>query len=152
MAVYDAQAMHATSFRAGHSPIGLLDGTWLVTAGQLGGVRLPDNAFDDLTLTLRNGRFELGQDRGRVGLDCCVTPAALDVLIIDGPNRGRFVPAIVERAGGMLRVCYDLGGTQRPATFGAPAGTRYFLATYRRASEPRARPRQVALTPTSGNA
>jgi uncharacterized protein (TIGR03067 family) len=126
--------MHATSFRAGNSLVSLLDGRWLVTAGQLGGVRLPDNAFDDLTLTLRNGRFELGQDWGRVGLDCCVTPAALDVLIIDGPNRGRFVPAIVERAGGMLRVCYDLGGTQRPATFRAPAGTRFFLATYRRAS------------------
>lgn len=61
--------MHATSFRAGHSLVGLLDGRWLVTAGQLGGVRLPDNAFDDLTLTLRNGRFELGLDWGRVGLD-----------------------------------------------------------------------------------
>jgi uncharacterized protein (TIGR03067 family) len=126
--------MHASSFQARHNRVSLLDGTWLVTAGQLGGVRLPDNAFGELTLTLRNGRFELGQDCGRVGLDCGVTPAALDVLIIDGPNRGRFVPAIVERAGGMLRVCYDLGGTQRPTTFRAPAGTRYFLATYRRAS------------------
>lgn len=126
--------MHLTSFPADDSRVSLLDGTWLVMAGQLGGVRLPDNAFDDLTLTLRNGRFELGQDCGRIGLDCRVAPAALDVLIIDGPNRGRFVPAIVERAGTVLRVCYDLGGTERPAAFRAPAGTRYFLAIYRRAS------------------
>jgi uncharacterized protein (TIGR03067 family) len=126
--------MHVTTFRAADSLLSLLDGTWLVMAGKLGGVRLPDNAFDDLTLTLRNGRFELGQDRGRIGLDCRVAPAALDVLIIDGPNRGRFVPAIVERAGPVLHVCYDLGGTQRPAAFQAPAGTRYFLTTYRRAS------------------
>ena len=81
--------MHATSFDAGHSHVSLLDGTWLVTAGQLGGVRLPNNAFDGLTLRLRNGRFELGQDWGRVGLDCCVTPAALTVR--GSPER----PAIV---------------------------------------------------------
>jgi uncharacterized protein (TIGR03067 family) len=126
--------MHVTSFRASTSLVSLLDGTWLVMAGQLGGVRLPDNTFADLTLRLRNGRFELGEDCGRIGLDCRVAPAALDVLIIDGPNRGRFVPAIVERAGTVLRVCYDLAGSQRPAAFRAPAGTRYFLATYRRAS------------------
>jgi uncharacterized protein (TIGR03067 family) len=114
--------------------VGLLNGTWLVMDGQIGGVRLPDNAFDELTLTLQNGRFELGQDRGRIAFDREAAPAALDVLIVAGPNRGRYVPAIVERVGPLLRICFDLAGAQRPATFRAPAGTRYFLATYRRAA------------------
>jgi len=125
------------------SQVGLLNGTWLVMDGQLGGVRLPDTAFDELTLTLQNGRFELGQDRGRIAVDRQAAPAALDVLIVAGPNRGRYVPAIVERVGPLLRICYDLAGARRPAAFRAPAGTRYFLATYRRAAEPHAR-RNVA--------
>lgn len=113
---------------------GRLNGTWLITSGQLGGVLLPDNAFNELTLTLRNGRFALGPDRGRIAVDPGVAPAAADLLIVGGPNRGRFVPAIVERAGSLLRICCDLGGTERPTAFRAPAGTRYFLATYRRAA------------------
>ena len=125
--------------------LGLLNGTWLVMDGHIGGVRLPDNAFDELTLTLENGRFELGIDLGRVVVDREAAPAALDLVIVAGPNRGRYVPAIVERVGQLLRICFDLAGMERPATFRAPAGTRYFLATYRRAAaRDRRLPSQVA--------
>src|SRR5688500_6373198 len=130
---YDALTMRSPLRQKAHGQSGLLNGTWLVMDGQIGGVRLTDNAFDELTLTLRNGRFELGQDRGRIAFDREAAPAALDVLIDAGPNRGRYVPAIVERVGPLLRICFDLSGTERPATFRAPAGTRNFLATFRSA-------------------
>ena len=115
------------------STVGPLDGTWFMMSGQLGGISLPDNAFGGLTFRVRCDRFELGVDRGRIVVDGDVAPAALDVLIVAGPNRGRYVPGIIERAGPFLRICYDLGGTERPPAFRAPPGTRYFLATYRRA-------------------
>lgn len=114
---------------------GLLDvlgGTWLLIHGHLSGVPLPENAFDELTITLHNGSFAIGGDRGRMSIDGCVSPLPLDMLIVAGPDRGRYLPAIVELAGPLLRICLDLSGTSRPAAFAAPAGTRYFLATYRR--------------------
>lgn len=126
--------MRNISRGSGDGRNGRLNGTWVITAGQLGGIRLPDNAFDQLTLTLRNGCFAFGPDRGRIAVDPGAAPAAADLLIVGGPNRGRFVPAIVERAGSVLRICCNLEGTERPAAFSAPAGTRYFLATYRRAA------------------
>jgi uncharacterized protein (TIGR03067 family) len=113
--------------------VGALDGTWFMMSGRLGGITLPDNAFAGLTVTVRSDRFELGLDRGRIIVDGTRAPAALDLLIVAGPNRGRYVPGIIGGAGPFLRICYDLGGTERPSAFLAPAGTRYFLATYRRA-------------------
>jgi uncharacterized protein (TIGR03067 family) len=87
----------------------------------------------ELTLRVQCGRFVLGCDEGTIAIDRQVHPAAMDVVATHGPNRGRYVPAIFEHAGGMLRICYDLSGRQRPGEFKAPLGTRRFLATYRRA-------------------
>jgi uncharacterized protein (TIGR03067 family) len=115
-----------------------LDGCWVVIAGLLAGVPLPDVALGDLTLTVSDGSFALGVDEGRIALDWDTEPAAMDVLVMRGPNRGRFVPAIFEQRGVTLQICFDLSGQQRPAAFRAPAGSRLFLATYRRSLRPRA--------------
>jgi uncharacterized protein (TIGR03067 family) len=110
-----------------------LNGWWVVTEAHLGGIRLPADAFAGLTLYVRNGGFVLGSDEGTITLNRDVSPAAMDVVATRGPNKGRFVPAIFEHAGDMLRICYDLSGAERPPDFRAPVGTRRFLATYRRA-------------------
>ena len=106
-----------------------------MTRGQLGGVRLPHEALDDLTLLLHDGMFELGVDGGTVAIDWHASPWTMDVHVVLGPNRGRFIPAIFECRGATLRICFDLSGSQRPGTFAAPAGTRRFLATYQRPPE-----------------
>jgi uncharacterized protein (TIGR03067 family) len=111
-----------------------LNGWWIVIDGQLGGVSLPPDVLAELSLRVDGGMFLLGNDEGMIAVNRHVRPAAMDVVATRGPNRGRFVPAIFEQAGGMLRICYDLSGRQRPPAFSAPLGTRYFLATYRRAS------------------
>ena len=109
-----------------------LNGWWVVTEAQLDGVPLPADALADLSLHVHSGRFMLGNDEGTIAINRQVHPFAMDVVATRGPNRGRFVPAIFEHAGGMLRVCYDLSGRERPREFNAPLGTRRFLATYRR--------------------
>ena len=112
---------------------GALNGRWLATAAQLGGVRLPDHVLPDLTLHLHAGTFVFGEDTGLIAIDRTRHPAALDLVATGGPNFGRFVPAVFEQAGGMLRICYDLSGRARPDDFRAPLGSRRFLVTYRRA-------------------
>jgi len=97
--------------------------------GELDGVSLPDEALTDLPLLLANGRFRLGSDERRAVINRHVQPRSLDLIPTRGPHRGRIVPAV---KGSSLRICCDLSGASRPGEFIAPAGTRRFLATYRR--------------------
>ena len=113
----------------------LLNGWWIATEAILAGRRLPDDLLDDFLLRLHNGTFVIASDVGTFTIDRLARPAAMDVLLLNGRNRKRCLPAIFERAGGMLRICYDLSGVQRPRQFAATTGTRLFLATYRLATE-----------------
>lgn len=123
---------------AGDDPaVEALNGRWILVEGWLGGVRLPPDALARLTLRIEHGAVAFGGEEGFVSVHRGLGPAALDILTTRGPNRGRLVPAIFERAGGMLRICYDLSGANRPRYFKAPPGTRRFLATYRRAAPER---------------
>jgi uncharacterized protein (TIGR03067 family) len=110
-----------------------IDGWWVAVDGELGGVALPAEVLPDLAFRFSNGTFRFGVDEGRVVLNALSRPEAIDLISTRGPNRGRVVPAIIELTATSLRICCDLSGTCRPRAFRAPAGTRRFLATYRRA-------------------
>jgi uncharacterized protein (TIGR03067 family) len=120
--------------RAPDVPAGLLNGRWVLVQGQIGGVGLPAEALAQLPLEIENGSCQFGTEEGTVSLRGSVHAGELDVITTRGPNGGRVVPAIFERAGGMLRICYDLSGASRPRCFRSPPGTHLFLATYRRAA------------------
>lgn len=117
----------------GHSNSSGLNGSWIAVAAQLDGITFPEDVLADLTLHVHHGWFTFGSDEGVLSIDRHVRPAAMDVLAVRGPSRGRFVPAIFEHAGGMLRICYALAGAERLRDFTAPLGSRQFLVTYRRA-------------------
>ena len=109
-----------------------IDGWWVATRAELGGIRLPAEALLDLPLRLRNGTFRFGTDVGWTVVHTHATPRALDIVPARGPHRGRVVPAIIQISGRSMRICCDLSGKRRPQEFESPPGTRRFLATYRR--------------------
>ena len=109
-----------------------LDGWWVATRAELGGLPLPAEALTDLGLRLRQGTFRFGTDEGWAVINHHVRPRTLDMVPARGPNRGRVVPAIIAVSGSTMRICCDLAGRARPQEFKAPAGTRRFLASYRR--------------------
>ena len=111
-----------------------IDGWWVATDAELGGVRLPAEALADLALRLRKGTFRFGTDEGWTVVHRNLRPQALDIVSAHGPNRGRVVPAIIHVSGSSMRICCDLSGRSRPQEFKAPSGTRCFLASYRRTS------------------
>ena len=103
-----------------------LDGWWIATRA------LPDEALTDLVLRLRRGTFRFGTDEGWTVINHHARPRTLDMVPARGPSRGRVVPAIITVSGSSMRICCDLAGRSRPREFKAPAGTRRFLASYRR--------------------
>jgi uncharacterized protein (TIGR03067 family) len=124
-----------TLFDSDSEPIGIgdLNGRWLATEAKLGGVKVPEDVLEHLTVHLSRGAFAFGCDAGIIMVHGQHRPPWLDVIATHGPNLGRFVPAIFAFAGGTLRICFDLSGTERPRDFRAPIGSRRFLVSYRRA-------------------
>jgi uncharacterized protein (TIGR03067 family) len=112
-----------------------IEGTWIVVAAELGGRKLPDEGLKETRLVLADGRYTYLTDQGTYKLvpaEGAEAPMAMDIIGTNGPNQGKTLLAIYELAGDTLRICYDLEGKQRPREFATRAGTRQFLATYKR--------------------
>jgi uncharacterized protein (TIGR03067 family) len=113
-----------------------IQGTWLPSAAELGEKAFPDEVRKTIKLVVEGDRYTVtvGKevDRGTVKLNPRASPKELDVTGTEGPNKGKTIPAIYERDGDTLRVCYDLGGKSRPTEFKTREGTQLFLVTYRR--------------------
>ena len=115
---------------------GGLDGTWLPTAAELGGKMFPDEVRKSIRLVIAGDKYKvtIGDkvDEGTVKRDPEAEPKQLDITGTDGPNKGRTILAIYELTGDTLRVCYDLGGKNRPTEFKTTEGSPLFLVTYQR--------------------
>jgi len=115
------------------------EGTWKPIAAVLGGVRLPPEAVNAITLKITGDRYEVtveGEkepDKGTCTLDLTTTPKRMTIRSTEGPNKGKTFLAIYEmKDAGSLRVCYDLSGTDFPKEFKAPKDTPLYLVGYRR--------------------
>ena len=113
-----------------------IDGAWLPSSAELGGKKFPDDVRKTIKLVVKDDKYTvtLGTqvDQGTIKLDRSSKPKALDITGTEGPNKGKKIPAIYERDGDTLRICYDLSGKSRPTEFKTEAGTQLFLVTYKR--------------------
>jgi uncharacterized protein (TIGR03067 family) len=112
-----------------------LQGVWTVERAQLGTSNLTPQMFG-ARLLLGEGSYEFQGDRGEFRVLPNSNPAAMDIVGRSGPNAGRTIPAIFERKGDLLIVCYDLGGRSRPTAFDSPAGAQWLLVRYIRNNSP----------------
>ncbi len=90
-----------------------------------------------MKLVMKDGTYTVtvGEqlDQGTCKLDPHKSPKAMDITGTDGPNKGKTILAIYDHKEDTLRICYDLGGKERPAEFATKAKTKLFLVTYKRA-------------------
>jgi uncharacterized protein (TIGR03067 family) len=113
-----------------------LEGTWLPSTAELAGKQFPDEVLKTLKLVVKGDRYTVtaGEevDQGTVKLNPAAKPKQVDITGTEGPNKGKTILAIYERAADTLRVCYDLSGKSRPTEFKTREGTALFLVTYKR--------------------
>jgi uncharacterized protein (TIGR03067 family) len=110
----------------------MIQGTWVVIEAELRGQKLPDEAIKGTKLILTNGRYEYQNDRGEYTLSPADEIKAMDIVGLEGPNKGKTFLAIYALEADKLKICYDLAGNTRPTKFKTEAGTRQFLVTYQR--------------------
>ncbi len=113
-----------------------MTGTWVPTAAELDGEKLPADAYKSIKLVLENEKYTVtvGEqvDEGTVKLDLESDPTGMEIKGTKGPNEGKTIPAIYELQDDTLKVCYNLEGKKRPTEFKTKAGSKHYLITYKR--------------------
>ncbi len=113
-----------------------LDGTWLPTSAEMAGAKLSDEVVKSIKLILKGDKYTVhagkSVDEGTVKSDKSKKPYTMDIVGTEGPNKGKTILAICELDGDTLKICYDLGGKDRPKEFMTKEGTQLFLVTYKR--------------------
>ncbi len=113
-----------------------ISGTWLPETAELAGQKFPDEIRKTIKLVVDEGKYTatVGKlvDRGTVKVNSSAKPTELDIVGSEGPSKGKTILAIYERDGDTLRICYDLGGKNRPTEFKTAEGTQLYLVTYKR--------------------
>jgi uncharacterized protein (TIGR03067 family) len=113
-----------------------IQGAWLPAAAELGGKQFPDEVRKTIKLVVKDDQYTatVGKavDQGTLKLNPAAKPKELDITGVEGPNKGKTILAIYERDGDTLRICYDLGGKDRPKEFKTKEGSQLFLVTYQR--------------------
>ena len=113
-----------------------LQGTWLPSTAELGGKMFPDEVRKSIKLVVKDTQYTVTvgkeADQGTVKLNPSAKPKEMDITGTDGPNKGKTFLAIYELDGDTLRICYDLGGKNRPTEFKTKEGSQLFLVTYKR--------------------
>lgn len=113
-----------------------MPGTWLLVTAELAGTKLPEESLKIMKLILTDQTYELQtgeeSDKGTYKLDSAKKPREMDIKGTEGPNKGKTILTIYELQDDTLKVCYDLGGKDRPTEFKTNPNTQLFLVTYKR--------------------
>jgi uncharacterized protein (TIGR03067 family) len=112
----------------------LMQGDWVIATAELSGKPMPEDVTKTIKLTIEGDKYIVstpsGADKGVCALNSEVSPKTLEITGVEGPNKGKKIPAIYEIKEGELKVCYDLSGKEFPKEFKSTDGTLLFLVTY----------------------
>ena len=113
-----------------------LDGAWVPSSAELGANPFPEDILKSMKLVIAGDKYTVtvgkAVDQGTLKFDAAAKPKTMDIIGVEGPNKGKTFLAIYEIKDDTLRICYDLTGKARPGDFKTKKGELLFLATYQR--------------------
>jgi uncharacterized protein (TIGR03067 family) len=108
---------------------GQLNGTWVPIKQEMGGKALPEIIYKTQQLIISDSNYTVvaeSVDKGMVRYN----NDKMDIYGKEGVNKGKHFTAIYKYANGQLTVCYNLLGTDYPATFETAGKPLYFLSVF----------------------
>lgn len=118
------------------SEIAKWQGTWKVVSFLSDGKLLPPEKIKPIQLTVDGDRYHFQngafQERGTYQFHPKQRPKALDIVVGEGPDKGKVHRVIYRVEGDRLTICLDSAGKQRPSEFTGKAGTGYVLEEWQR--------------------
>ncbi len=113
-----------------------MQGIWLPESAELAGKEFPEQLRKTMKLEIKEDTYTVtvgpNVDKGTVKLKSSAKPKEIDIVGGEGPNKGKTFLAIYELDGDTLKICYDLGGKNRPTEFKTKENSALFLVTYKR--------------------
>jgi uncharacterized protein (TIGR03067 family) len=115
------------------------DGTWTIVSMEIGGMKTPEELIKKqaavLTLTGDKWTMKMADGFNSAGTckaDLTKKPHELDITTTEGPDKGKTIKAVAEMKGDIMKVCYDVSGTDRPKEFSTKDKPTYLLIEYKR--------------------
>ncbi len=108
-----------------------LDGTWVPVKEEMGGSALPDAAFKNQQLSIKDSTYTVtaeSVDKGVVRLN----GDKMDIYGRNGVNAGKHFTALYKYEAGQLTICYNLAGDAYPESFDTQGKPLYFLSVFKR--------------------
>ena len=120
-----------------------LQGTWQAVSAEGNGEARPEDEAKELKVVFEGDEVfavkPTGEEpRVKFKLDASKKPKTIDLISIEGPDKGKTAAGIYSLKNGQLRVCINMFGkdtTQRPKKFKTQAGDGTVLATLERAKQ-----------------
>ena len=118
-----------------------LQGTWQAVDLEANGEKRPDDQAKELQIVFKGDEVFAVKPEGegrkvKFKLDPSKTPKTIDLIAIDGSDKGKIAAGIYSLKHGKLRVCVNLFGkdtTQRPTEFKTQSGDGVGFVTLERA-------------------
>ncbi len=112
----------------------MLNGIWVPQGAEFSGESIP---MPPTRFIITGDRYRVesegGDDEGVLVIDTEVTPHAVDITGMTGPNAGKTLRAIFRMRGDLLQLCYEVSEVpRRPGGFSTTRGSLQILVRYRR--------------------
>jgi uncharacterized protein (TIGR03067 family) len=115
-----------------------IQGSWSRSGVVLGDIPIPADSLKSIGLKLQDGKYEKTgnvsePEKGTYVLDTSKNPVNLTMTCTEGANAGQTILGICQLDGDTFRICVNLPGTNRPASFVKTSDTdSLFIETYKR--------------------
>lgn len=112
-----------------------LNGSWVVKVGTMAGNKLDASLTESMKLTIKENKFETKvgsiSESGELVMDTSKKPMTMDIVIKEGPNKGKTLKCIFKLENGELTVCYAIQG-DRPDKFESTSTNQWLVVTYKK--------------------
>jgi uncharacterized protein (TIGR03067 family) len=109
-----------------------LQGEWAPVEVVVNGEKAPDERLTNLKLKIKGNQYTLemgdGTSQGSFKLKEGTSPKTMDVTTDSGDE----LTALYEISGDTLKICYGMGGADRPTELKSTAGSNHVLTIYKR--------------------
>lgn len=123
-------------------------GTWKATSFESDGKSFPPEKLEPIKLTVDGDgyHFQSGDfhERGTYKFYPDRSPKALDIVVGEGPDKGKVHQVIYKVDGDQLTICFEADGKNRPTEFTGKAGSGCVLEEWQRTGDASAAPGQFA--------
>jgi uncharacterized protein (TIGR03067 family) len=114
-----------------------LQGKWKLVAGEMGGMKMPEGALENGSWVIKDNHYTFRAaeqtEKGTIKLDPGKKPAAIDLEITEGGDKGKTQVGIYKLEGDKLTVCVARAGDkERPTEFKTKEGTEQLMFTFQR--------------------